>query len=201
MTTASQTPALNPAASPYPSLSGDLRAAGLALAGSWLLALSAQVSFSIMPISPVPITAQSLAVLMLGVLLGPRLGGAAILAYLVQGAAGLPFFAGGAGGAHYLFGAASAGYLWAFLPAGVFVGLMHERGWTRSVWSAAGVFTIGTAIILLGGTMWLAAYFAWLAPEAPSGTLLMLGVVPFIPGAIVKIALACAFLPRPTRSE
>lgn len=200
MTTASPSLSLPHAASGHPVPASALRAVGLTLAGSWLLALSAQVSFSILPISPVPITAQSLAVLMLGVLLGPRLGGAAILAYLAQGAAGLPFFAGGAGGAHYLIAAASAGYLWAFVPAGVLVGMMHERGWTRSIWSAAGVFAIGTAIILLGGLLWLAAFLAWIAPDLPSGSLLMLGLVPFLPGAAVKIALACAFLPRPARA-
>ncbi|HEV2762463.1 MAG TPA: biotin transporter BioY, partial [Pyrinomonadaceae bacterium] len=76
--------------------------AALVVAFSLLIALSAQVVVPL-PWTPVPVTLQTFAVLLTGALLGPRLGALAMLAYLAEGAARLPFFKGGAGGAHYLF--------------------------------------------------------------------------------------------------
>lgn len=190
------------------SLASDIRAAsawhgsgfrrlGMILAGSWLLAASSYVSVSMLPFSPVPVTAQTLAVLLLGVLLGPWGAGAAVLAYLGQGAMGLPVFAGGVGGAHHLFGA-TGGYLLGFLPAAVLVGALHQRGWTRSYGQAALVFTLGTAVIFAFGLAWLGAMGQSLGLVS-LGAVLAAGLYPYLPGAAVKIALALAFLPRPSR--
>src|SRR5918992_5276241 len=86
------------------------RSALVVVGFSLLTAAAAQVVVPL-PFTPVPLTGQTFAVLLTGALLGPRLGALAMLAYLAEGAAGLPFFRGGAGGAHYLFLSPTAGYL------------------------------------------------------------------------------------------
>ncbi|RPJ40883.1 MAG: biotin transporter BioY, partial [Candidatus Latescibacterota bacterium] len=113
-----------------------IRTTGLLVAfASLLLALSARVAIPL-PFSPVPISGQSFAVLLVGALLGSRRGSAAVLLYLAEGAVGLPVFAGGAGGAAYLVGP-TGGYLAAFLPAAFVVGALCERGWDKRVPGAA----------------------------------------------------------------
>src|SRR5213592_2880824 len=92
------------------------------VAGSLIVAGLAQVSIKL-PFTPVPITGQTLGVLLVGASLGPMLGGASMLLYLAEGAIGLPFFAGGDHGASFLgFGAATGGYLWGFVLAAALVG-------------------------------------------------------------------------------
>src|SRR3989442_6533556 len=106
--------------------------AGLAVGGSLLVAGLAQVSIKL-PFTPVPITGQTLGVLLVGASLGPLLGGASMLLYLAEGAIGLPFFAGGDHGASFLgFGAATGGYLWGFVLAAALVGWLARRGCDRS---------------------------------------------------------------------
>src|SRR5687768_13758188 len=101
----------------------------LILGGSLLLALSAQI---VVQKVPVPITGQTFAVLLVGALLGSRRGGLSLLTYLLEGAAGLPFFAGGTGGIAKLTGP-TGGYLIGFMVAAFAVGLLAERGWDRRV--------------------------------------------------------------------
>src|SRR5262249_15341274 len=110
--------------------------AALAVAGSLLVAGLAQVSIRL-SFTPVPITGQTLGVLLVGASLGPMLGGVSLLLYLAEGAIGLPFFAGGDHGASFLgFGAATGGYLWGFVLAAALVGWRSRRGWDRAVRSA-----------------------------------------------------------------
>jgi biotin transport system substrate-specific component len=175
-----------------------LRWLGTVLAGSWLLAASSYVSVSMLPFSPVPVTAQSLAVLLLGVILGPRGAAAAVLAYLGQGAAGLPVFAGGAAGAGHLIGP-TAGYLIGFLPAAILVGWLHRAGWTRTWHTAAAAFALGTAVIFAFGLTGLALHARTLGLTSASA-ILAIGLYPYLPGGVIKIALAMAFLPRPARA-
>lgn len=158
--------------------------AALVLAGSVGIALSAQIAI---PLMPVPVTGQTFAVLLVGALLGSRLGAAAVLAYLAEGAIGLPVFSGFAGSAAHLFGP-TGGYLAAFLPAAWIVGTLCERGWDRRTLTAALAMTIGTAVILMGGVSWLAAFTG--VEKA-----LTLGLYPFLIGAVIKIALAALALP------
>ena len=160
-----------------------VRAIVLALIGTALLTLSAKIQ---VPFWPVPMTMQTFVVLVLGMAYGWRLAGATVLLYLAQGAIGLPVFAAGAGIAY--FAGPTAGYLAGFLLAAVVVGWLAEHGWDRSVPRTLGAMLIGTAIIFACGIAWL-------------GTLIGLrqaigaGLVPFLLGEAVKIALATAILP------
>lgn len=165
-----------------------LKSAALVVGFSLLVALSAQVVVPL-PWTPVPVTGQTFAVLLTGALLGSRLGALAMLAYLAEGAAGLPFFKGGAGGAHYLFLSPTAGYLFAFPAAAFVTGLLAERGWDRRPLKAAAAMFLGSLVILASGWAWLALFYR------TAGDAFVAGVVPFLPGDLVKIALAAAALP------
>jgi biotin transport system substrate-specific component len=156
-----------------------LRFCGMALLGSWLLAASAQVT---LPMWPVPATMQSLAVLLLGALGGPAAGVAAVAVYLAQGAAGLPVFAGGTGGLAVLMGP-TAGYLLGFALAAWLAG--HARG--LGAWRQAAVLLAAHLLLFAPGVAWLAAHVGW-ARAFEAGFLL------FIPGTLVKTALAVALL-------
>ncbi len=163
------------------------RSVALVLAFSLLTALSAQVVIPL-PFTPVPITGQTFAVLLTGALLGSRLGALAMLAYLVEGAIGLPFFRQGQGGAAYLLFSPTAGYLFSYPLAAFLTGRLSERGWDRSYLRAAAAMALGSIVILLCG-------WAWLARFTSASTAFQTGVAPFIIGDLVKIALAAAVLP------
>src|SRR5262245_36726124 len=105
--------------------SGVAREVTLILAGSLLIALTAQLQFSL-PVSPGPATGQTFAVLLLGALYGRKRGAATVLTYLVLGTIGLPVFAGGASGIARLVGP-TAGYLVGFVAAAFVVGFLSER--------------------------------------------------------------------------
>ncbi|HEV3470401.1 MAG TPA: biotin transporter BioY [Pyrinomonadaceae bacterium] len=167
---------------------GWLKSAALVAAFSLLTALAAQVVVPL-PWTPVPVTGQTFAVLLTGALLGPRLGALAMLAYLAEGAAGLPFFKGGAGGSHYLFFSPTAGYLLAFPAAAFVTGALARRGWDRRFLSAAAAMGLGSLVILAGGWAWLALFYR------TAGEAFAAGVAPFLFGDLVKIALAAAALP------
>src|SRR5438105_8609906 len=127
-----------------------VRQVGLVIGFSMLTALAAQV---VVPIGPVPITGQTFAVLLTGALLGSRLGAFAMIAYLIEGASGLPFFAGGMAGLPHLLGP-TGGYLVAFPAAAYITGAFAEHGWDRKFLTAAAAMAIGSAVIILCGWMW-----------------------------------------------
>jgi len=154
--------------------------------GSVFIALAAQVAFYL-PGTPVPVTGQTLAVLLAGVLLGGRRGAAAVALYLVEGAAGLPVFAGwGFGLAR--FASPTGGYLLAFLPAAWLVGKLAQRGWDRGTVKAIAAMLIGNAVIHIGGAAWLACLFGW-------AKALAVGVGPFVIGDLLKVLIAAGLLP------
>lgn len=163
------------------------RSALLVVGFSLLTAAAAQVVVPL-PWTPVPLTGQTFAVLLTGALLGPRLGALAMLAYLMEGAAGLPFFRGGAGGVTH-FSGATAGYLLAFPAAAYVTGYLAERGWDRRFLSAAAAMALGSLVILAGGWAWL------MVLTGDAATAFRLGVGWFVVGDVVKIALAAAALP------
>ncbi len=150
-----------------------------------MTALAAQI---VIPVPPVPITAQTFAVLLTGALLGSRLGALAMIAYLIEGASGLPFFQAGHGGAHYLLLSPTAGYLWSYPAAAFVTGLLAERGWDKRCLSAAAAMLLGSMVILLTG-------WAWLARFTTPMEAFQFGVARFLIGDAVKIALAAAVLP------
>jgi len=158
----------------------------LIIGGSLFVALSAQIAIPL-PFSPVPITGQTLAVLLVGALLGSRRGASSLLLYLLQGAVGLPVFAGGMGGPAHLLGP-TGGYLFGFVGAAFVAGLLAERRWDRKVQSNALAMLLGNLVIYTFGLPWL-AYFV----EADK--VLALGFYPFIAGDLTKLALATIFLP------
>ena len=166
--------------------SGVGREVALILGGSLLIALSAQLQF-ILPFSPVPITGQTFAVLLLGVLYGSKRGLATVVTYFALGVMGLPVFAGGAFGVARLVGP-TAGYLVGFLAAAFVVGLLSERGWDRKPWTTAASMIIGNGIIYMVGVLWLSRFVGWQA-------VLSTGFLPFLAGDALKIALATILLP------
>ena len=161
--------------------------AALVVAFSLLVALSAQVVVPL-PWTPVPVTLQTFAVLLTGALLGSRLGALALFAYLLEGAAGLPFFSAGRGGAAHLLFAPTAGYLLAYPAAAYVTGRLAERGWDRRYLRAAAAMAIGSVVVLFGGWLGLLRFY-------PPAQAFALGVAPFLAGDVVKIALAAAVLP------
>ncbi len=154
----------------------------MVLAGSLLLTLSAKVQ---VPFFPVPMTMQVLVVLLIGAAYGPRLAGATLGAYLLQGAAGLPVFAGtpekGLGLA-YMVGP-TGGYLAGFLVAAIAVGWMAERGWDKGPLRIAASGLVGLAAIYALGLAWLGAVVGWDKP------VLAWGLWPFLPAEALKLAL------------
>jgi biotin transporter BioY len=162
-----------------------VRQVGLVIGFSLLTALSAQI---VIPIGPVPITGQTFAVLLTGALLGSRLGAMAMIAYLIEGASGLPFFAGGAGLAHLL--GPTGGYLIAFPAAAFITGAFAEQGWDRRYFTAVAAMAVGSVLIILCGALW----FSFVTRTSPLAVF-QFTVLKFIPGDIVKILLAAAVLP------
>src|SRR5215475_1156537 len=139
---------------PEARLSPGLRNAALALGGTVLLWLSAKIQI---PLYPVPVTMQTLVVLVLGIAYGWRLGAATMILYLLEGAVGLPVFAGGwseGGGFHLLYGP-TGGYLAGFVVAAAVCGRLAQQGWDRQIITAAGAMIIGNLIIYALGLTWL----------------------------------------------
>jgi biotin transport system substrate-specific component len=163
-----------------------LRNALLIVGASLVTALAARIAIPL-PWTPVPLTGQTFAVLLTGLVLGSRRGFLALVLYLAEGAAGLPVFAGGAAGPAALLGP-TAGYLFAFPAAAALTGWLAERGWDRHGLPALAAMLIGSSVIFAGG-------LAWLARFVPPARLLATGLVPFIPGDVVKAALAALVFP------
>lgn len=161
-----------------------MQQAMLVIAGSILLALSAHIK---VPFYPVPVTMQTMIILMIGVTYGSRLGALTILAYLAEGAMGLPVFAGGAGLA-YMAGP-TGGYLLGFLVAAFVTGSLAERGWGKTWQTTAAAMVIGNLVIYAFGVTYLSTIVG------SFGKALQFGLVPFIYGDILKIVIATAALP------
>lgn len=168
----------------------------LAVLGSVLIAGLAQVSIRL-PFTPVPITGQTLGVLLVGASLGPAFGALSVGLYLLEGALGLPFFAGGERGWGVLAAAsATGGYLWGFLAASVLVGGLARRGWDRSFRSSIGLFLLGELVIYAIGVPWLLfAIRTTLDPTYTSAAALSDGLYPFVIGDMLKLLLAASLLP------
>lgn len=147
-------------------------------------ALAAHVRVPV-PFTPVPLTLQTMVVLLAGALLGPRLGAASQLTYLAMGIGGLPVFAGGLGLA-YLLGP-TGGYLLAFPVAAFVAGLLTRPGARRGMAEAALLvvgLTAASLIILVSGAAWLTTLTGDLAGA------IALGILPFLVGDVIKVALA-----------
>lgn len=158
------------------------RSVGLTLAGSLFVALCAQITFYL-PVNPVPVTGQTFGVLIVGALLGSRLGAAALTAYLFEGAMGLAVFAPGVTPGIARLVSPTAGYLFAFVLAAFLVGRLAESGWLKRLPTAVLALGLGLAVIYLGGVAWLSLF---ISPEKAFA----IGVVPFIVGDLFKLGAA-----------
>jgi biotin transport system substrate-specific component len=159
----------------------------LALLFSCFVAASAYVRIPL-PFTPVPITGQTFAVLFTGAVLGWHRATLSLSLYLVEGVIGLPVFTGGLAGLAHLYGP-TGGYLLSYPLAAGFVGLLAERGWDRTPARAALAMTIGNGIVFLLGVLWLSRFVGGI--ESAIGK----GLMPFLPGEMIKTALASLLLP------
>lgn len=168
-----------------------LRATVMVIGGAALTAVSAQIVW-FAPWNPlVPYTFQTASVLLVGTVLGSRLGLASMLLYIALGAAGLGVFADGSSGLA-ADGAlrASVGYLGGFVLAGALVGWLAERGWDRSPASTIGLMVLGNLVIYAVGVPVLIAI-----TQLDLATALRVGALDFVPWDLIKIAAAAALLP------
>lgn len=143
------------------------------------------------PLQPVPITGQTLGVLLVGMALGSRRGALAVLTYLGMAAAGLPFFTGGQSGLAYMAGP-TGGYLVGFVAAAFVVGWLAERGWDRTLGKTLAAMVIGNVVIYLFGVSWLATIVGGFTGANGS---LALGLYPFLLGDALKALAAALLLP------
>ena len=151
--------------------------------GSLMIALFAQIS---VPMYPVPITGQTLAVTVVGLALGRKAGISAVLLYLAQGAIGLPVFANGAGGIAAFFGP-TGGYLYGFIAMVAILGYFSDKGILKSYVMSTLVAFVATAAVFVFGLAHLSLF-------VPSESLLQFGLYPFIIGGIIKAVLAAALV-------
>jgi biotin transport system substrate-specific component len=160
------------------------------LAGSLVIAVSAQISI---PLKPAPITFQSATVLLLGMVFGARLAGYMVLAYLAEGFCGLPVFANFYSGLAMLTDP-TIGYLVGFLPAAIVSGYLVQCGWGRSWFSTFCAACLGAVIIFAGGVIGLACFVGWKAA-------FVLGVAPFLVTEPIKLLVVSLIAPRFWREQ
>jgi biotin transport system substrate-specific component len=158
------------------------------LAGTGLVAGAAQISISL-PFTPVPITGQTFAVLLVGATLGTIRGIASLLLYLLIGIAGAPVYADQAHGWSVVT-SASGGYLVGFVVAAAVTGFLAEHRWDRRFSSSISLMLTGNVIIYLVGLPWLAVVL-----DTGLEKTLEYGLYPFVPGDVFKLYLAAAVLP------
>ena len=156
----------------------------MVIVGSLFIALAAQITI---PMYPVPVTGQTLAILLIGMTYGSRMATSTVALYLFEGALGLPVFANGAAGALYMFGP-TGGYLAGFLMAAVTLGFLAERGFGRTILSTAVAMLIGTATIYIFGVAWLSMMIGF-------EKAVMHGVMPFLYGDALKAVVAAGLMP------
>ena len=172
---------------------GVLADTALVVAGAGLVAAAAQVVISL-PFTPVPITGQTFAVVLVGASLGTLRGTASLALYVLAGMAGAPVYAHHSHGLSALTGA-TGGYLVGFVVAAAVTGWFAQRGWDRRFSSAVGAMLTGNVIIYLVGVPWLAVDLG-----TDLSRTLELGLYPFVPGDILKLYVAAAVLPTAWRA-
>jgi biotin transport system substrate-specific component len=164
----------------------------LVIAGSLFVAASAQFSYQF-SFSTVPVTGQTFAVLLVGALYGSKLGAATLIAYLAEGAMGLPVFALGRGGISAI-ASASGGYLFGFIICAYVVGWFAERGWDRTRFIVLPML-LGNALIYVPGIIWLHYQFHIVDIPISWSTALDYGLWPFIAGDLAKLVAAALVVP------
>ena len=164
-----------------PSLASDLL---VALSGTLVLGLAAQLELRL-PFTPVPVTAQTFVVMLIGAFLGPNRGVLAIFLYLSSGVFGLPVFSGFGSGLHHILGP-TGGYIIGFIGGAYVTGTFINPGVKRSFLYSFLIMLLSCSTIYVIGVLWLGFYLGF-------NNVLELGVLPFISGDIVKSAAAAVF--------
>lgn len=154
----------------------------LVLGGTLLIALAAKVS---VPMVPVPMTLQTLAVLVVGLTFGARLGAATLAAYLAEGALGLPVFSPTTAPGLAAFAGPTAGFLVGFVLMAWIAGFASDRGWTKGFFGATAAALVASAMLYVPGLAWPAAAMGKAVPDLLSGWML-----PFLAGDALKAVLA-----------
>ena len=167
----------------FENINSNLLNVVLALFGTLLLALSSKVQ---VPFWPVPMTMQTFVIFLIGMTYGVRLSFATVAMYLFEGAAGLPVFASG-GGIAYLTGP-TAGYLYGMLLASVVISYLANLGFSRTYFKATFSLFVGAIIIFAFGIIYLGSIIGY-------EKAIVVGLLPFIPSEIFKIALAVTLIP------
>ncbi|HJB11155.1 MAG TPA: biotin transporter BioY [Candidatus Brachybacterium merdavium] len=186
-------PVLADAVLPRSSRLTDL---SLVLSGALAVALLAQVTI---PLPIVPITGQTLGVIVVGAALGARRGAAALASYMVAGLAGAPVFAGFTGSLAAV-ATPSFGFVIGFIPAAFVAGWIAERAWDRRSLKAFAGFIAASIVPFLVGVPYMAMILnVVLGAGYDLAGILAVGVVPFLAGGLVKAALAAALIPRAWR--
>ncbi len=162
-----------------------VRDTALVVGGAALTGLAAQISLPVHG-SPVPVTGQTFAALLVGTTLGARRGATSMLLYALAGVAGMPWFAGGTSGAS----SASFGYILGMILAASAVGALARLGADRNVLRTAGAMVVGEALIYAVGVPYLAV-----AVHLSLGRAVALGLTPYLIGDALKAALAMGLLP------
>ena len=158
----------------------------LVVTGAALTALLAQVA---VPLYPVPITGQTLAVLLVGATLGAARGAISLALYAVLGIVGLPVFSDYAGGVDVILGP-TGGYIIGFIVSAALVGWLSERAWERQVLKALATFAAGTLVVFAVGLPWLAVALGLDLMQTLNG-----GLFPFLIGGAIKAVIAAGLLP------
>jgi len=158
--------------------------------GAAVTAIAAQF---VVPIYPVPVTGQTLAVLVVGMSLGAARGALAMIVYVAFGAGGLPVFGNASSGIDVLFGP-SGGYIFGYIACAATVGFLAERHWDRSFLRAVAAATIGIVITFLAGILGIVLAFERLGIESTIQSILDSSVTPFLIGEAIKIIGAAALL-------
>lgn len=167
--------------------SSALTNVALVVTGAAVVGLLAQAEWRI---GPVPITGQTLGVMLVGGALGMRRGAAALVTYMVAGLAGAPVFAGGAGGPAYVL-APSFGFVIGFIGAAAVAGWAAERAWDRKILLGMAGFCLATVVPFLVGVPYMAAILGMTDLQA----ILAAGVTPFIVPGLIKAGIAAAIFP------
>lgn len=148
-----------------------------------ILTISAKIQ---VPFYPVPMTMQTLVVMLIGIISGWKLGSLTMIIYIAEGAIGIPVFAGTGAGPAYLLGP-TGGYLIGFIFAAALTGYISEHGHSRSVTSIAVTLMLGHIVLFIPG-------FLWLSTLAGMETAYMVGVAPFYLATMLKTGLGSAII-------